>query len=381
MIKERKFWLRLTRACNNKCAFCLDYTSHNNTSYSLKYLRTMIKRGYERNFNGKQRLVLSGGEPTINPNYLEIIKIGKNVGFDKIQTITNGRMFYYKKFIRQAEQVGLDEITFSLHGHTPQLHDQLTGINGSFNQAIGGLKNALSLNFIVNIDIVVNKKNYKKLLEIIKFYYKLGVTEFDLLTIMPYGRAWDENFKSLFYNLNKFKPVFQKIIEYGEKHNLVIWYNRFPVNYFEDKEYLIKDIKTKLYHEIFGERRKNFERFLQQNKKMKCLDLKRCSYCFLQDFCSQLFHYNYLINKGERIVKINKQPLCFKNKNKKNIDLSKLKSNGILNLEKFFLFYLKELNTYKSIRCEDCLKKNNCRGLSLEEIKKNGFKSLKPIKK
>src|SRR5690349_6345372 len=79
---------------------------------------------------GAERLILSGGEPTMHPNFLDFVKLGKRVGYPKVQTVTNGRMFAYSEFLARAAQHGLDEITFSLHGHTAELHDGLVATPG-----------------------------------------------------------------------------------------------------------------------------------------------------------------------------------------------------------------------------------------------------------
>jgi len=379
-IEEKKYWVRLSRACNNKCIFCLDYRSQNNTVYSYNYLCKKIKNGFNASADYKQRLILSGGEPTINPNFIKAVEYGKKLGFDKIQTITNGRMFCYKKFISQAKKAGLDEITFSLHGHNSSLHDKLVCIKGAFKQAVSGLKNALALKFIVNVDIVINKKNFKELLEIIKFYHQLGVHEFDLLTIMPYGRAWDLNFDQLFYNLDEFKPIFEQVLDYGRANNIVLWYNRFPVNYFENYEHLIKDIEKKLYYEIFGERKKEFERFLSKGKRLNCLNLKCCELCFIKDFCAQLSYFNNFIKQSRPMVEIFSQPFCLTSDNYKTVQLANLLNDNGLDLDKFYNFYLENLHSYKSLRCRECFYFNRCRGLDYNSILKNGFKILKPIR-
>jgi MoaA/NifB/PqqE/SkfB family radical SAM enzyme len=319
------------------------------------------------------------GEPTLHPDLLKIIKYGKKIGYDKIQVITNGRMFCYLNFIKQVKDAGLDEITFSIHGHNARMHDFLTGIRGSFKQTVAGLKNALAMDFIVNVDIVVNKQNYKHLLEIIKYLNFLGVNEFDLLTIMPYGRAWEKNFNKLFYNLLDLQKIFQQILDFAHKRRIILWYNRFPVNFFEGREELIGDISKKLEQEVFSEQQGLFENYLYHGQMMACHNPKRCPHCFLCDFCAQLIEINRKIRNKKYLANIFKEPYCISQDNFRKINLEKLHEKGALNLKKFFDFYLNNLHQYKSIRCQDCSANYKCRGLDFARIKKYGFKILKPI--
>ncbi len=119
---EKRNWVRLSYDCNNHCTFCLDSDAHNGTMRSTQDIKVQIVEGRKR---GSERLILSGGEPTMHPNFLDFVKLGRRAGYRKVQTVTNGRMFKYPEFLNRAADNGLDEITFSLHGHTAKLHDAL----------------------------------------------------------------------------------------------------------------------------------------------------------------------------------------------------------------------------------------------------------------
>ncbi len=135
----KKHWIRLTRACNNHCLFCHDKDAQNGTAIPYNKLCRQILKGRQ---NGATRAVLSGGDPTLHPRLLDIISFAKSAGYGHIQLISNGRMFSYNDFLEKAVVRGLNEVTFSIHGHTRELHDGLTGVPGSFDQALDGLKNA-----------------------------------------------------------------------------------------------------------------------------------------------------------------------------------------------------------------------------------------------
>src|SRR5690606_23680437 len=145
----------------------------NGTLRDTEEIKIQIIEGRKK---GMTRLILSGGEPTIHPNFLDFVRLGKKAGYRKIQTVTNGRMFSYPEFLQRAADYGLDEITFSLHGHTPKLHDRLVGVPGAFEQEVKGLKAALAMGrFIINIDIVINKQNVPYLPEMLETFISWGV--------------------------------------------------------------------------------------------------------------------------------------------------------------------------------------------------------------
>jgi pyruvate-formate lyase-activating enzyme len=281
---EKRNWVRLSYDCNNRCTFCLDANAHDGTMRSNLDIKVQIVEGRKK---GAQRLILSGGEPTMHPNFLDFVRLGKRAGYPKVQTVTNGRMFRYPAFLETAARNGLDEITFSLHGHTAKLHDALVGTPGAFVEETAGLKAALaSGRFIVNIDIVINKMNIRHLPEMLETFIGWGVKEFDLLHIIPFGNAWTEAREHLFYDLPSNLPYLQRAFAYARRPDIHVWLNRFPPPYTEGYEDLIQD-PYKLNDEVRG-RREEFDRYLSLGKKLACREPERCRYCYLQNLCDTL---------------------------------------------------------------------------------------------
>ncbi len=281
---EKRNWVRLSYDCNNHCTFCLDTLAHNGTMRSNMDVKVQIVEGRKK---GCERLILSGGEPTMHPNFLDFVKLGRKAGYRKVQTVTNGRMFAYPEFLEQAAENGLHEITFSVHGHTAKLHDALVGTPGAFVQETAGLKAALaSGRFIVNVDIVINKQNVKHLPEMLETFIGWGVKEFDLLHIIPFGNAWGPAREHLFYDLEGNEEALRKAFEYSRRPDLHIWLNRFPPPYAEGFEDLIQD-PYKMNDEVRG-RREEFDRYLSVGEKLQCREPDRCKYCYLQQLCDTL---------------------------------------------------------------------------------------------
>jgi MoaA/NifB/PqqE/SkfB family radical SAM enzyme len=281
---EKRNWVRLSYDCNNHCTFCLDSNAHDGTMRNNLDIKVQIIEGRKK---GSNRLILSGGEPTMHPNFLDFVKLGKRAGYPKVQTVTNGRMFKYPAFLETAAANGLDEITFSLHGHNAKLHDALVGTPGAFVEETAGLKAALaSQRFIINIDIVINKMNIRHLPEMLETFIGWGVREFDLLHIIPFGNAWSDAREHLFYDLEDNLPHLQKAFAYARRPDIHIWLNRFPPPYTEGFEDLIQD-PYKLNDEVRG-RREEFDRYLSLGKKLSCREPDRCRYCYLQNLCDTL---------------------------------------------------------------------------------------------
>ena len=99
--------------CNNNCSYCSD-TSHNNTPSHLSFDK--FKKGVQNILNKieptKIRIEFTGGEPTLNPNFYDMLKYLDEINIDNISFTTNGsrNIKYYKKCIGL-----INNMTFSYH--------------------------------------------------------------------------------------------------------------------------------------------------------------------------------------------------------------------------------------------------------------------------
>lgn len=292
---EKRNWIRLTSMCNNLCTFCLDTLAHNGTISSEEEVKKRIIEGRRK---GATRLILSGGEPTIHPQYVKFIKYGKLAGYEKIQTVTNGRMLSYPDFMNRCLDAGLDEITFSVHGHNAKVHDALVGVPGAFDEEVEAIRMALEDGRpIVNIDVCLNRGNIRKLPELLDRFMEMGVKEYDLLHLIPFGMAWDEKHRDqLVYDIEESFPFVQHALKVSERPDVHIWFNRFPPPYLEGYEHLIQD-PYKMNDEVRG-RYEEYELWITRDMPISCREKERCDRCYLQNYCDALENDMGLVRGG-----------------------------------------------------------------------------------
>jgi MoaA/NifB/PqqE/SkfB family radical SAM enzyme len=279
-----KHWVRAVTACNSRCIFCLDSDTPRNVYLEKQDIQREIDRG--RDELGAVKLILSGGEATLHPAFPELVSYAKGRGYERVQTVTNGYRLADKDFFDKCMDAGLGEITFSLHGHTPELHDRLTQTEGAFKRLIKGLVRSLRDGRpIVNVDVVINKQNVAVLDKIVELCISIGVTEFDLLHVIPQAAAFDHR-DELFYDVREHLPVLQKVFRLNRHPRFVVWTNRFPVSYLEGLEDLIQD-PHKMLDEVNG-RRFQVRRYLDEGKPLDCRHAERCPHCFIEPFCTSM---------------------------------------------------------------------------------------------
>ncbi len=133
--------------CNSRCHYCtqLDYRvipQADQLDLSTEQISQRIAYAASQ---GYDEIGFSGGEPTIRPDFLDLVALAKSYDFQKIGVTTNGRMFAYRAFAEQALDAGLNSFTFSIHGHTAEIHDRIAHARGAFDQAMQGLAHLSSL--------------------------------------------------------------------------------------------------------------------------------------------------------------------------------------------------------------------------------------------
>jgi pyruvate-formate lyase-activating enzyme len=130
--------------------------------------------------NGFDEVSLTGGEPTIRPDFLEIVRLARHLGYRRVAVTTNGFKLGDYRFFQQAIDAGLTSIGVSVHGPTKEIHDGLTNHHGSFERALQTVENAVKAQksntpIRLNTFTLVNKRNARHLVEMAHLFYRLGV--------------------------------------------------------------------------------------------------------------------------------------------------------------------------------------------------------------
>ncbi|HAU88751.1 MAG TPA: hypothetical protein DCW72_00490 [Elusimicrobia bacterium] len=210
------FELILNYNCNARCLFCSqgDFDKSRNAPFAA-----IARNIYAARRDGYTRLGLTGGEPLVRPDILKIIALGKSVGFDFIRVQTNGIKLADPAFCRALVKAGLTFCKFSFTTDRAAEHDKLVGVPGALKKALAGLANLRKLKIRLGTNILVNRLNYRRLPEIIRFYMERGITNF--VVIYPvYIGAMADNCKKLGVRLSDCEPYFAETVKVMEAAGL-----------------------------------------------------------------------------------------------------------------------------------------------------------------
>jgi len=184
--------LNVGKRCNNKCIICDELQRKGEEEKTIKQIKGELDNARKKT----ESIIISGGEPTIRLDILKIISYAKQIGFKKIAIETNGRMLYYRDFCKNVVEAGANEFNIYFLGHNAKIHDSITGAQGSWKQTIQGIKNLVKMGQKVIVKVVIVKKNYRHIIEILKLLDNMKITSVQLIisrmpikpNIFPYFR-------------------------------------------------------------------------------------------------------------------------------------------------------------------------------------------------
>lgn len=120
--------IEVTNDCNLKCPVC--YASAGRKEYlDMATIEKMMDFYQEAEYGKAEILQLSGGEPTVHPKIIEIIKLARTKNFKHVMLNTNGlRISEDIKFVEElSEFVGGFEIYFQFDGLDGNIYSALRG--------------------------------------------------------------------------------------------------------------------------------------------------------------------------------------------------------------------------------------------------------------
>lgn len=150
-------WLEITQGCNMHCVHCYEGQEHivNKNVLSLKQWKTVIDQIIELRV---QRVIVIGGEPCIHNGIIDILKYLRSRSATlSITLFTNG--YFIDENIFNTVVDNNIEVKVSLYGHNSKVHDQITGVKGSFSKLIKTVIRLANSGVAVNIAITLMKEN------------------------------------------------------------------------------------------------------------------------------------------------------------------------------------------------------------------------------
>lgn len=185
--------IEILQRCPNRCIYCSSHSNPQATHIiSFEIIKNIID---DAKSLGCKTVCLSGGEPFLHPQILDIISY---IAKKKLICYVYTSGIYMKdevysslpnEYIESIRGM-VDKVIFNVEADSSTLYDQIMGTDvGGFDMMKKSINDCVSSGLVVETHVVPMQVNFKHLKSIFEMCYQLGVSKVSILRLVLQGRA------------------------------------------------------------------------------------------------------------------------------------------------------------------------------------------------
>ena len=219
----RWLFFEITSRCNLRCKHCGSVCTSIGQSLSVQDVESTLASVQPDH----PMICLTGGEPLLHPDFFEIAKRIRSMGFSWGMT-TNATLIDEETAF-QLRQTEMSTVSVSLDG-LEYSHDLLRGQTGAWRLAVRGLQSLQKAGFKPQVITVLHRGNINELEPLCALLCDMGIDSWRPINIEPIGRACEagnlllstEQFAYLlrFIREKRFDPHYKMEVTFGCSHYL-----------------------------------------------------------------------------------------------------------------------------------------------------------------
>jgi radical SAM protein with 4Fe4S-binding SPASM domain len=136
---------------------------------------------------GVTALAFSGGEPLTRKDFFTVAEHAVKRGL-YVSVATNGTLLT-KENVKRLKKTGVHYVEVSIDGATASTHDSFRGVQGAFEKAVAGIRNAVEADLCACIASTATKSNLAEFPAIIDLAEGVHAERFTYFNFIPTGRG------------------------------------------------------------------------------------------------------------------------------------------------------------------------------------------------
>ncbi|MBS9782867.1 MAG: pyrroloquinoline quinone biosynthesis protein PqqE [Arcobacter sp.] len=205
--------LELTHKCPLECTYCynqLDFANTKDEMTKEDWFRVLE----EARAMGAVQLGISGGEPLLNKDIVEIVQKATDLKF-YTNLITSG-IGASPKILKKLKEAGLKTVQLGIQSHDENTMALITNKKSALKDKIAFAKEIKKLGIQLIVNTCITRQNIHQVGEIIEFCEDLGANYLEIANIQYYGWAL-KNVKALLPNKEQLDKAMEITNYYREK--------------------------------------------------------------------------------------------------------------------------------------------------------------------
>jgi len=163
--------------CNLACDYCTITPAMRARALTAPAIDRELQQGRRE---GYARVSFTGGEPTIRPELVALVRRARALGYAAIKVQSNGLAFAHAPNLARLIDAGCDEIHVSIHTHDPLAYDRMVRRDGAYPAMVAGLRHAVAAAIPVTADVILTTATVPRLAAAIAWLADLGVRRVEL---------------------------------------------------------------------------------------------------------------------------------------------------------------------------------------------------------
>ncbi|MEM2990777.1 MAG: radical SAM protein, partial [Halobacteria archaeon] len=178
-------YLHLTWNCSMRCKFCFVNAPRKllRNQLNLGEIKRIISELVEMNV---LELTITGGDPLLNPMFIEVAKYAKEKGL--VVNATINALLIDEKVANELAKNCIG-VQVPLHGPASEIHDELTNTPGSFDKTVQAIKLLVKVGVNITVATTLQKANKDTILDMLPLVKFLGVNSWNITELKPIGRG------------------------------------------------------------------------------------------------------------------------------------------------------------------------------------------------
>jgi MoaA/NifB/PqqE/SkfB family radical SAM enzyme len=216
MEPKQQIEIQLGHMCNNRCVFCVSGQQTAERMAGPLDAAPVIHEIEKAFALGHRKLTLLGGEPTLQPGFLDVVRRAVSLGYEEIVLFTNG--------VKTAREAFIDEILatggrftwrISIQGATAAAHERTTLKEGSFARIERTMATLARKGEIITVNMCVVKSNCDSVAAFPALLLPLGVRQLHLDMVRPAdaGVRTEAELREMIPRYSEMVPALEQMIK------------------------------------------------------------------------------------------------------------------------------------------------------------------------
>lgn len=163
--------------CNLACDYCTITGEMRARALSTA---AVVRAMREARALGYDEVALTGGEPTIRPDLVGLVRTARALGFARVKVQTNGLLLAHPPNLARLLEAGVTLVHVSIHTHVERAYEALVRRDGTYAAMARALDALVASPIELTVDLILKSDTWRRLPEALSWLDARGVRQVDL---------------------------------------------------------------------------------------------------------------------------------------------------------------------------------------------------------